>query len=312
MAHQKVHLESIFHYICQHPKSNLTTISQDFKLSIKQIRRMLFTLKSMDLPINIGVKNVQLTQAIIPLNVQYLQTKIKNKIFYFFSTQSTNRHAKQSAQNAIYVTEHQSQGRGQHGKSWVTPLGQSIALTLSHSFSIPLANLSGLNIAIGVAVIKAMSQYTKQAISVKWPNDIIGENGKIAGILIEAQGNKHTSTACIGIGINWSLGNSLLKSIDQPCMNLETSGINRNDFIETLIKEIYAILKEFSTHKILNILKQWHTFDLLKGKSIKVITDKESFEAEYQHVNSEGLLVVSVNKKFKNISSASIKLTSGN
>ncbi len=200
------------------------------------------------------------------------------------------------------------QGRGQHGKSWLTPLGQSIALSLSHSFDFPLHSLSGLNIAVGVAVIQVIKQFSNQLVSLKWPNDIIGESGKIAGILIEAQGSKRHCKACIGIGINWDIAQGLLDTINQPCMNVQISTLNRSQFIVYLINHIEKVIEEFKLNKLNNLMVQWNNLDLHTNKTIYVTEPTRSYQATYMNIDCKGMLRVRLEQEIRLISSASIKI----
>jgi len=308
MANQDLCLESLFHYVVKHKTLKLNKITQHFDTSSKEVLQKLKGLTVMGLPLNISSKSIELSQLISPLDIAYIQSKSQRQVFYFFSTNSTNTHAKNSDKDAIFITEHQTSGRGQHGKSWLTPLGQSIALSLSYSLELPLANLSGLNIAIGVAVIKVIAKFSSQRISLKWPNDIIGSSGKIAGILIEAHGNKSQCTACIGIGINWNVAPRLLALVNQPCMNVDIDATRRSQFIASLINELYKVIEEFKTNKLKNIIKEWNKFDLFNNKAIHITEATKSYDATYLEVDFNGILRVRVGEKIKLIPSASIRI----
>lgn len=308
MADQKLCLEALFHYVVMHNESGFDRTTRYFNSTTQDVLQRLNELSAMGLPITIDSERIKLNQKILPLDVNYIQSQCKNEIHYSFSADSTNIHAKASVEDAVYITEHQTQGRGQHGKSWLTPLGQSIALSYSHSFDFSLASLSGLNIAVGVAVIKTIKQFSIQDITLKWPNDIIGKFGKMAGVLIEAQGSRNQCKASIGIGINWNITQALLASINQPCMNVEMPSLSRSQFVVHLINELDKIIEEFKVNKLKNIISEWNKFDLLENQRVNITEATDSYDAIYLNVDANGILRVRVDNEVKLISSASIKM----
>ncbi len=308
MANQNFCLESLFHYVAVHNELELKKIVNTFGSTTHVVLQKLNELKDMGLPLTIDCNGVKLNKFFSPLDVKSLKSQSQKKIHYLFSTDSTNTLAKMSNEDAVFITEHQTQGRGQHGKSWLTPLGQSVALSLSYSFNFPLTHLSGLNIAIGVAVIKIIKQFSNLQVSLKWPNDIIGEFGKIAGILIEAQGSGNKCKACIGIGINWNVSQNLLDSINQPCMNVEIESVNRSQFLAYLINELDKVINEFKSNKLKNLISLWNEFDLLENQTIHITEPMDSYDATYLNVDASGMLKVLVGKEERLISSASIKI----
>jgi BirA family biotin operon repressor/biotin-[acetyl-CoA-carboxylase] ligase len=308
MASQNLCLEALFHYVVMHSELRLKKTIHHFNSTTHDVLQKLNELKAMGLPLTIDSEGVILNQSISPLDFEFIKSQCQNKIYYIFSTDSTNTLAKESTENAIFITEHQAQGRGQHGKSWITPLGQSIALSYSYLFDFSLADLSGINIAVGVAVMKTIKQFSTQDISLKWPNDIIGEFGKIAGILIEAQGSRYKCKACIGIGINWNISQRLLDSINQPCMNVEIESVNRSKLMVYLINELDNVIEEFKSNKLKNLISLWNEFDLLKNQIIHITEATDSYDATYLNVNSKGILQVKLGNEVRHVSSASIKI----
>jgi BirA family biotin operon repressor/biotin-[acetyl-CoA-carboxylase] ligase len=235
-------------------------------------------------------------------------TQINKPIHYVFTTSSTNKIARENKQPAIYIADHQSAGHGRASKQWLTPLGQSIALTLSHNFDCGLQHLSGLNIAIAVAVIQTINKCGYNHLGLKWPNDLLGIDGKVAGILIEISGNTSSCQAHIGIGINWQIRQCLLDSIEQDCMNIGISNYSKSEFIVMLIIEIENILQEFSTNKLSNIIKIWRQHDALAGKKINIIRDNKNTLADYIGINEQGLLRVKMNKEIKTLASGEVSI----
>jgi len=248
---EMINTEKLFDQLLNSAETSLVELCKILDLDKKNIQLLISRLKDMGLDIDQKADNIKLITQFERIDINLIKTKINkakiNKpINYYFSTTSTNKLAKEEQKIAIYICEHQSAGKGRQARLWITPLAQSIAISISHDFNFGLNELSGLNIAIGVAIINTVKKYGYSHLGLKWPNDILGQDGKVAGILIEATGNKNTSRVIIGIGINWQVRQSLLDSIEQDCMNIEIDNCSRTEFIASLIIAVEEMLIEFA------------------------------------------------------------------
>jgi BirA family biotin operon repressor/biotin-[acetyl-CoA-carboxylase] ligase len=101
----------------------------------------------------------------------------------------------------------QTRGRGRRGRVWQSGLGASLTFSLLWRFQSGAAALSGLSLAVGVAMVRSFRAFGIAEAQLKWPNDLVverqGQFRKLAGILIELQGDMEgPSAAVIGIGVN--------------------------------------------------------------------------------------------------------------
>ncbi|MCX7177879.1 MAG: biotin--[acetyl-CoA-carboxylase] ligase [Proteobacteria bacterium] len=101
----------------------------------------------------------------------------------------------------VIATERQLAGRGRRGHSWLSATGASLTFSLLWRFS-PDRALTGLSLAVGVAVARALEALGIADVQLKWPNDVLLRGGKLAGVLIELVPGARPSAAVIGIGIN--------------------------------------------------------------------------------------------------------------
>lgn len=301
-------LEALYHYLLKNPTTNINNLAKKLQQNNSDVLKKLHVLKTMGLTISISGQTIKLIDKTQTLDIKSIQAKTKKAVNYFFTTHSTNQLASQQKENAIYLTEYQSAGVGRQGKSWLTPLGQSVALTITHEFDFGLQHLSGLNIAIGVAIIKTARKLGCNNIGVKWPNDVLGAKGKIAGILIAATGNKQNSRAIIGIGINWTVSQHLLDTLDKEGMNIGIDTASRSEFIAELIVEIEEVLLEFSQNKLINLLAIWNKNDLFVNQKIQIIQNHKTLLAKYLYVNQQGQLLVETTNGVKTITSADVSL----
>lgn len=113
-------------------------------------------------------------------------------------------HADRLHQGSVVFTRHQTAGRGQRGRTWHSPTG---VLTASFILDFPIAQLSGLSLVIGLAAIHAIEDLLPDQqgkLRLKWPNDVLIEGRKVAGILCEATSGSSSeyTRVVVGIGLN--------------------------------------------------------------------------------------------------------------
>jgi BirA family transcriptional regulator, biotin operon repressor / biotin---[acetyl-CoA-carboxylase] ligase len=140
---------------------------------------------------------------------QLLTTQEFGRTLYILpSTTSTNNIVKDLAQHGApegtaVVAEHQTQGRGRHGRSFVSPAGVGIYVSLLVRPQADTQRLPQLTLAVAVATAEALAEYSALPVRLKWPNDVEISGKKVAGILCEAVLPPVASPlVIIGIGIN--------------------------------------------------------------------------------------------------------------
>src|SRR5210317_2169135 len=108
---------------------------------------------------------------------------------------STNTYLMQAAGPApgmisIAATSNQTAGRGRQGKIWQSPPGSGIAISVAYTFAAQPANLPALTLMLGLGVVDALEELGATSVMIKWPNDLVALDGKLGGILAEAQPGK--------------------------------------------------------------------------------------------------------------------------
>lgn len=173
------------------------------------------------------------------------------------------------------LAERQTAGRGRRGRPWVSPLAAHLYLSLQRRFDGGVASLSGLSIAVGVAVAEALRAQGFTAVGLKWPNDVIADGRKLGGILIEFGGEDGGFVrAVIGIGINVRMPATAAAGIDQPWIDLATLAPDlpsRNAIAGGVLGALLAALREFAADGLSPFLPRWRALDACAGKPIDVI-----------------------------------------
>jgi len=177
---------------------------------------------------------------------------------------------------SVLAVEFQTAGRGRMGRTWCSALGDTLTFSLLWRFDCGLNALSGLSLAAGVAVARALKLSGAGAISLKWPNDILTSGGKLGGILIETQGDMLGPTsAVIGIGLNCTLRPNLAGLIDQPASALDeicTNMPTRNQLLATILLELASTLKQFTQSGFVAWRDEWEQYHIHQNKPVQLRT----------------------------------------
>lgn len=234
--------------------------------------------------------------------------------------ESTNtylmRKAHGESDHAACVAAHlQTQGRGRRGRNWQAGLGASLTFSLLWRFQVGASALSGLSLAVGLALVRTLhSMHIKQA-QLKWPNDILINREKVAGILIELQGDMEgPSTAVIGIGINLRLPDDIKKRIDQPVTDLASASaqaIDPNALLSALLVQLADALKEFEQNGLMNLSAQWtkhHAYHLQQVRML--MPDGRELNGAVQGITEDGTLLVQTENGLQKFISGEISLRS--
>jgi BirA family biotin operon repressor/biotin-[acetyl-CoA-carboxylase] ligase len=175
----------------------------------------------------------------------------------------------------ILAVEWQRDGRGRLGRTWHSGLGNALTFSLLWRFDCGLSALSGLSLAAGVALIRALRVFGIESAQLKWPNDVLGGEGKLAGLLIEAQGDMlGPSAVVIGIGLNLFLQQELLRRIDQPVTSLsamlgDSSTIpERNHLLAVILLELDDVLNEFAAHGFAALRAEWQRYHGMQDQPV--------------------------------------------
>ena len=214
---------------------------------------------------------------------------------------------------ACLAAEWQRTGRGRRGRSWVAGLGSSLTFSLLWRFERGVGHLAGLTLAIGVAVSRALAACGVADAKVKWPNDVVVDFRKLAGILVETSGEMSgPSVAVVGVGVNYRLADSLVERIDQPVTDVAHSASelpSRNALLAQFLRELADALEAFERRGFADVADAWRALHAYQGREVRVIPAHEApFDARVVDVAADGALVVSAGGRRRNLVSAEISL----
>lgn len=203
------------------------------------------------------------------------------------------------ASGTCLAAEFQSAGRGRRGRSWVSSLGGSLTFSLLWRFERGAGHLAGLSLAVGAAVARALAANGIARVQVKWPNDVVVDFRKIAGILVETTGDvQGPSVAVVGVGVNYRLGERTLERIDQAVTDVAhcaRPAPSRNGLLAALLAELAATLRRFEVSGFASERDAWRSLHAYHGRPVRVLPAHEAaFDATVTDVAPDGALVVTL------------------
>lgn len=216
--------------------------------------------------------------------------------------ESTNTYLMQQALTGAshatcVVAELQTRGRGRRGRAWQAGLGDSLTFSLLWRFEGGATALSGLSLAVGVGLIRTLHAIGLHGALLKWPNDVLHGYHKLAGILIELQGDMEgPSAAVIGVGINLRLPEHLRKHIDQAATDLQTvlgRPVNASNLLGSTLRHLADVLSEFERDGFEALREEWISHHAYQGQSVRLLLpDGRETQGVVSGVASEGALLV--------------------
>ena len=197
--------------------------------------------------------------------------------------------------NYCCMAEQQSAGRGRRGRDWRSPFGRNIYLSMVWEFQSGAAALEGLSLSVGLAVVRALAKLGVTSVGLKWPNDVLHEGKKLAGILLEMQGDPAgLCQVIVGVGLNVDLASCDTSAITQPWTDLRTIAgrMDRKVLAAALIAELYAVQAEFTRDGFEFLRQEWCRYDVFAGKQVRVLLGERYIEGRAQGVDAGGGLVL--------------------
>ena len=179
------------------------------------------------------------------------------------NTVLVERAAAGAAHRSVVVCAELTAGRGRRGRSWLAPPGASLAFSLLWRFPPGASAPLGLSLAVGAAVARAAEQQGATHISLKWPNDVLYDGRKLAGILIElVAGVTAAPAAVIGIGINLHLPDGLAAEAGFEAADLAAASGRppaAAPFLARLLIQLDDTLTRFTDQGFAGLREEWLT-----------------------------------------------------
>lgn len=175
----------------------------------------------------------------------------------------------------LRVAENQLAGRGRAGRPWHSVPGAALMFSMAWRFERSLAQLVGLPLAVGVAVAETLADFGLDA-QLKWPNDILLDGDKLAGVLIETvttgrdgKTGARVAWAVIGIGINVALPDTLRAEIGRPVAHM-AGAMDRNALMAALWRALEQALDRFDRLGFAGFVERWNQLDAYGAQMVTI------------------------------------------
>ena len=268
-------------------------------------------------------KGYHITEAPDVMTEEELQSCRKTKwagqeIAYFDEIDSTNIKAKELAEQGypngtLVVADQQVSGRGRRGRSWESPPGTGIFMTLMLKPEINPNNASMLTLVAALAVAKAIKDVTGLDAQIKWPNDIVINGKKICGILTEMSAQfDYINHIVIGIGINVHnevFSEEIAHMASSLLLESQGKKFRRAEIIEKVLEyfeEYYEIYLE--TEDLTALTGEYNKILVNMNKQVRVLDPKDEFEGKAMGITAKGELIVDTWESRKLVSSGEVSV----
>lgn len=245
---------------------------------------------------------------------------IGRNIVYRETVGSTNELAKELAQKGaedgtVIIAEEQTAGKGRMGRQWFSPAGKGLWFSVILKPEISPVDAPKLTLVSAVAVAKTLRELGIPA-GIKWPNDILIHDRKLAGILTEMNAEfDRVHYLVVGMGVNVSLGNeSLPAELSDIATSLEDhtkSDCSRIQVLASLLNNLDAVYRDFSEGRFAQILTQWKEMSITLNRTVRIVNIGDIDEGIAFDIDEEGaLLLMKENGTLKRIMSGEVSLRS--
>jgi BirA family biotin operon repressor/biotin-[acetyl-CoA-carboxylase] ligase len=187
----------------------------------------------------------------------------------------------------VLVADRQTAGRGSRGRTWIASPDASLTFSVLWTFPGGLARLSGLSLAVGVAVVRALARCGASGVVLKWPNDVLYDDAKLGGILVELGDDGEAAYAVAGIGLNLRAPkNAGIDATALPLTALDKIAAappDRHVLLAALLVELARVFDRFAADGFAGLRDAWDACHAWRGRAVRLLRDG--------HVEKEGLCV---------------------
>lgn len=243
---------------------------------------------------------------------------VAKEVLYFDTIDSTNTKAQELAEKGypsgtLVVADKQESGKGRRGRSWVSPSGTGIFMTLMIKPDINPNNASMLTLVAALAVAKAITSVTGEEALIKWPNDIVVNSKKVCGILTEMNAQfDYINHIVVGIGINVH-NESFPEEISQMASSLMIEAGGKRFHRAQIIAETMSYFEQYydtflKTQDLSALVREYDELLVNMNKAVRVLDPKEPFDGKAMGITPKGELIVDTWESRKLVSSGEVSV----
>ncbi|MFE2008454.1 bifunctional biotin--[acetyl-CoA-carboxylase] ligase/biotin operon repressor BirA [Pseudomonas guariconensis] len=210
----------------------------------------------------------------------------------------------------LVLAEQQTAGRGRRGRQWVSPFAENLYYSLVLRVEGGMRQLEGLSLVVGLAVMRTLQVFGLDAAGLKWPNDVLVGERKIAGILLELVGDPaDVCHVVLGIGINVNMQSNDRVDQQWTSMKREVGGsIDRNRLVAQLNQQLQHELARHRRYGFAAFQEEWEQANLWLGRTVSLIAGSNRIDGVMLGVDGLGALRLEVEGVEKSFSAGELSL----
>jgi BirA family biotin operon repressor/biotin-[acetyl-CoA-carboxylase] ligase len=210
----------------------------------------------------------------------------------------------------LVLAERQVSGRGRRGRKWVSPFAENLYYSLVLRIDGGMRQLEGLSLVVGLAVLQALRNFGVPGAGLKWPNDVLVGNKKIAGILLELVGDPaDVCHVVLGIGVNVNM--QVADEVDQQWTSIRLESgrsSDRNALVVELSKQLSAYIQRHQVDGFSALQSEWEANHLWQDRSVSLIAGSSHVDGVVLGIDSQGALRLKVSGVEKVFSGGELSL----
>jgi BirA family biotin operon repressor/biotin-[acetyl-CoA-carboxylase] ligase len=212
----------------------------------------------------------------------------------------------------VVLGERQTAGRGRRGRNWVSPFGENLYYSLVLRIDGGMRQVEGLSLVVGLALLHALRAAGVVGVGLKWPNDLLVNGRKIAGILLELSGNpEDICHVVIGIGVNVNMQAGGGVVIDQPWTSMRDALgglVDRNELVCELSRQLCRYLDVHQRLGFGSLMAEWEGHHLWQGRRVTLIAGSQQIKGVVLGVDSSGAIRLDVDGAERSFSGGELSL----
>lgn len=279
--------------------------------NIEALRKKGYIIESVS---NKGYRLVDSTDVLSEKDIAY------DKVLYKPEIDSTNEEGKRQAAKGgedglLIICDDQTAGKGRLGRSWQAEKNRGIYMSMVLYPDIMPGEIPQITLVTGIAVMRAINNVTGLKTQIKWPNDIIINGKKLAGILAEMSAEmEKVNYVVIGIGINVNM-ESFEGELKEKATSLyiETGKrFKRSLIINEFVKEFEICYNEFCKNGFTSFVKEYNENCANAGKAVKTVGGRTNIEGISKGVNEKGEILIETDKGLTAVMAGEVSIRSSN
>ena len=194
------------------------------------------------------------------------------------NTELLRRASAGAPSGSVLVTDRQTAGRGSRGRTWFASPEASLTFSVLWEFPGEVARTSGLSLAVGVAIVQALTGCGATGVMLKWPNDILHGHAKLGGILVELHAEPDSAMAVVGIGLNLRLPETIgapsVAALPAAALEQIVPALpERHVLFAQLLAELAAAFDRFAADGFAALRDDWHARHAWQDRPVRLLRD---------------------------------------